>query len=222
MQLARIYDISVSEDLDPEIMALLNSAFQKLGIKARIAPQANDVIIGTEKGFLTIDILRKDRFYNEIISGRMEDRERLASGVYIVLLTPPPQQMKERETRVVEGKKLSLASRGISVIEVDDPGKVGELVAELVNRFRKVKVYPKIVKPRVRKTLSDVQIAVLATIPGVGEERARRLLSAFGSVANVAKARESEIAKIVGTKTAREIVRVMKTRYKESVEIPIE
>jgi excinuclease ABC subunit C len=58
-----------------------------------------------------------------------------------------------------------------------------------------------------RNQRSKSQVAsALDAIPGVGAKRKQDLLKAFKSVARIRQAKEEDIAKVVGAKTARKIV----------------
>ncbi len=61
--------------------------------------------------------------------------------------------------------------------------------------------------PRLRKAKVDDSIAMLTAIPGIGEEKARRLLEKFGNIQRVVNASISELMKVdgIGEKQARRI-----------------
>jgi Fanconi anemia group M protein len=66
-------------------------------------------------------------------------------------------------------------------------------------------------RPHAEPTKSRQALDVLASIPGVGDERARRLLDEFGSVRGVATASEEDLQRVerVGRVLARAIARVL-------------
>ncbi len=61
--------------------------------------------------------------------------------------------------------------------------------------------------PRMRKTMVDDNIAMLTAIPGIGEEKARRLLEKMGSVQKVVNASIADLKRVegVGDKQAKKI-----------------
>ncbi len=61
--------------------------------------------------------------------------------------------------------------------------------------------------PRMRKTRADDNIAMLTAIPGIGEEKARKLLENLGSVHNVVNASIAELRRVegIGDKQAKKI-----------------
>ena len=66
------------------------------------------------------------------------------------------------------------------------------------------------VKPTRKADLRALQVQTLATLPGVGEKYARRLLETFGSIYNVVNADVKSLARVLGEKRALKVYRFLR------------
>jgi ERCC4-type nuclease len=66
------------------------------------------------------------------------------------------------------------------------------------------------VRPARKADLRALQVQTLATLPGVGEKRARGLLEAFGNIYNVVNADPRALARVLGEKRALKVYRFLR------------
>ncbi len=102
----------------------------------------------------------------------------------------------------------------VSIAVKNDPGQVVPIVFEdefdsvLALKFigEKVRKGEFRILPRVRAR-EDYEVAMLTAIPGIGEERAKKLLKKFGNVQRIANASVVELMRVegIGEKFARRI-----------------
>jgi Fanconi anemia group M protein len=99
---------------------------------------------------------------------------------------------------------LTVAFR-LPMLRTSDAAETAECIVRIARH--EARRAARLTRPRT-PTPGRQALAVLASIPGVGDERARRLLNAFGSVAAVASASEQELRRVelVGEALARAIV----------------
>jgi len=66
------------------------------------------------------------------------------------------------------------------------------------------------IKPVSKKDLKSLQVQTLATLPGVGEKLAQKLLEHFGNIYRVVTASQEELAKVIGPKRAEKVYRFLR------------
>ncbi len=78
------------------------------------------------------------------------------------------------------------------------------------------RILPRLRRDVIKRNASATQVAMLTAIPGIGEEKAKRILKRFGSVQNVANAGVRELMKVsgIGEKQAKEIYNFFRTKLK--------
>lgn len=107
---------------------------------------------------------------------------------------------------------------GVSVIPTQDEDDTAALILSLAKREQEDE--GRLVSLRGERKpliLSERQIYVAESLPNVSAVLARRLLDHFGSLENLVSAAESELTKVegIGTGKAREIRKVLKSKYKK-------
>lgn len=71
---------------------------------------------------------------------------------------------------------------------------------------------------RIRGDISQAQLYLVASAPGIGPKLAEKLLRRFGSPAAVFSAPEGMLARVIGEKRARRLREVLDRRYGEREE----
>jgi ERCC4-type nuclease len=116
------------------------------------------------------------------------------------------QDQMRREA--IQGAIISLTLNFcIPLLRSRDPKESAHLMISAAKQLRRV---PSPVLPRSGKRPKGkykLQLHILQGLPGVGPERARRLLDTFGSIENVITAQAEQLARVsgIGTRTASRI-----------------
>jgi DNA excision repair protein ERCC-4 len=125
-------------------------------------------------------------FINSILDGRLfEQAARLRESGLRPVVVIEGGLWRELERRGVHpnaalGAMLALAAMGVSVLAVPDVARLGALLCLAARRGKKGIRVP---TPR-RKEVRDIkklQVALLASLPGVGPRRAEELLRRYGT-----------------------------------------
>lgn len=86
---------------------------------------------------------------------------------------------------------------------------------------RRRKEYNKPMLKKIKKpdTLKEQQLALISSLPGIGEKLASKLLERFGSPIEVFNAKINELERIIGYKRAERVKNVLESKYKERREV---
>ena len=199
-----------------ELKPLLEGGEAKSGIPF-------DYIISNDRGDCAVCIERKDAgdFVSSIVDGRVWEQlyhlSSMCSLAILIVVGSPTVALIERKfpRSAYIGALASIALK-------HSPGgfRVSVLVLETIYDFieflrlvcRKVDeddvLLP--IKPVRKADLKLLQIQTVATLPGVGEVYARKLLEKFGSIYNLVNASVDELEEVVGKKRAEKIYRFVR------------
>ena len=121
---------------------------------------------------------------------------------------------EEWEGRLGMRARLSAIARlllmGASLVCTKNKEESALMIAQLYRKLGEDES-PKVVLSKKPKGRGEQRVFVLASIPGVGEKLARKLLERFGSIKNIADASIKEIMEVekVGEKKAKKIKEVL-------------
>jgi len=182
-----------------------------------------DYIISSNKGDCAVCIERKDAgdFVSSIVDGRIWEQlyhlSSMCSLAILIVVGSPTVALIERK---FPRSAYIGALASIALKHSPEGFRVSVLVLETIYDFieflrlmcRKVDEDDILLPVRpVRKTdLNLLQIQTIATLPGVGEVYAKKLLEKFGSIYNLVNASVDEIEKVVGKKRAEKIYRFIR------------
>ncbi|AAL63692.1 ERCC4 domain-containing protein [Pyrobaculum aerophilum] len=130
-----------------------------------------------------------DDFVNSVIEGRIfEQAEKLKStGLKPVVVVEGDLwgELKYRKIspNAVLGALLALNSLGLGLIYTEDKAQTGILVCLAAKREAKRPVKTPVVKTK-QLDIKTLQIALLASLPGIGARRAEELLKKYGTPLN--------------------------------------
>ncbi|MGK0549969.1 MAG: ERCC4 domain-containing protein [Pyrobaculum sp.] len=129
-----------------------------------------------------------DDFVNSVIEGRVfEQAERLkSSGLKPVVVVEGDLWRELRYRRIspnaVLGALLALSSMGVGLVYTEDKAQTGVLVCLAARRAKKAAKAP---APKKKEAdVRSLQIALLASLPGIGPRRAEELLKKYGTPLN--------------------------------------
>ncbi|MGC9049458.1 ERCC4 domain-containing protein [Pyrobaculum sp.] len=131
-----------------------------------------------------------DDFVNSVVEGRLfEQAERLrSSGMRPVVVVEGDLWGELRFRRVspnaVLGALLALASMGVGLIYTEDRAQTGALVCLAARRESSKRGVKAPVAKKRGIDIRSLQIALLASLPGIGPRRAEELLRRYGTPLN--------------------------------------
>ena len=199
------------DDREPEkVFRMLEEA----GVEYKVRRlEVGDFLVVHESHEVAIERKAAEDFVNSTIDGRIFRQHYLLSSRYnlsfIFIIGSIEDVLAKREIRreAVIGALISLAVK-------KEKGQVVPIVFEnefdsilalkyIDSKIRKgeLRAFPKV------KAKEDYQVAMLTAIPGIGEERAKKLLKKFGSLQRIANASLYELMRVegIGEKYARRI-----------------
>ena len=175
-------------------------------------------------GGVELPVERKDvnDYLNSVIDGRLFDQCHRMSSRYelsfLCVVGDVDKALREREFRkeAYVGSIVSVALRrnsGVVIpLTLKDEDEFCLLLKSLNRQVEggSVKTAPRVI----RKGSLDDNVAMLTAIPGIGEEKARRLLEKFGSVHRVVNATIPELMRVdgIGEKQAKRIYEFVRGR----------
>jgi len=199
------------DDREPEKVFRM---LEKAGIDYEVRRlEVGDFLVVHESYEVAVERKTAEDFVNSTIDGRIFRQHYLLSSRYnlsfIFIIGSIDDVLMRREIRreAVIGAIVSLAIKR-------EKGQVVPILFE--NEFDSILalkyIDSKIVRgelkafPKIRAK-EDYQIAMLTAIPGIGEERAKKLLKKFGSLQRIANASLYELMRVegIGEKYARRI-----------------
>ena len=144
-------------------------------------------------------------FLNSLFQGRLFDQAYRLGEAYrvpVMIVEGDLQQAMESlsNPKAVWGALSSLSlGYGLHVFYTQDSAQTADLIYTLARRERFLKPTGPVVfaKPK-GKTIAEVQLGVVSSLPGVGEKFADRILSRFVSVRRVFAASAAELSTIRG------------------------
>jgi|Deesub1362A_J573_1020465.scaffolds.fasta_scaffold00559_35 ERCC4-type nuclease len=161
-------------------------------------------------------------FLNSIADGRLFTQCHLLSARYPLSFLMIVGNL-EREIANRMFRREAVVGAVISVAVKNKPGQVIPLIVENDDDFclalktieNKITSEDLRIVPRLKK-LENPQIAMLTAIPGIGEEKAKRILRYFGTIQRVANAGTGELMRVsgIGEKQARKIHDFFRTKLK--------
>ena len=162
-------------------------------------------------------------FLKSLYSGRLYDqasriKDYYEKAVFVVEGNFPDFIYELENPRVFWGALASLTLKfNLNVFFTAEPKQTADLIYTLVRQeSQRGRVGPYI-KRRIRAgDLEQLQLLLVASLPGVGPKLAERLLKRFGTVRRVFGASVAELASVegVGRAKAEKIVEILNSRYK--------
>jgi Fanconi anemia group M protein len=172
---------------------------------------------------------RKTRadFESSIMDGRLFSQlSELSSAVQrvVVVVEGEPEGATRINRKALLGAYSSVISDfGCSLFFTRGLAATAEIIHSLACHEQLAKKHPNSVYAK-RKALGlpQQQRAIIEALPNVGPTLAKSLLSYFDTVENVITAPESELRNVdkIGEKTAKELRRLLTTRYKKEEDSP--
>ena len=162
-------------------------------------------------------------FLKSLYSGRLYDqasriKEDYEKAFFIIEGNFPDFIYELENPRVFWGALASLAFKfNLNVFFTAEPKQTADLIYTLVRQeYQRGHVGPYVKKKIRAGDLEQLQLFLVATLPGVGPKLADRLLRRFGTVRRVFGASVAELASVegVGRAKAEKIVEVLNSRYK--------
>jgi Fanconi anemia group M protein len=111
-------------------------------------------------------------------------------------------EIKGLTPNLLPGLVISLCQMGFVPLFVDDPEDSVKIISELCERFKDDPDRTRVINRSVNITTNNI-----ITFPGVGNEKAERLITHFGSIRGVCNASIEELKQVygVGNKLAKKI-----------------
>ncbi|AEA47505.1 ERCC4 domain-containing protein [Archaeoglobus veneficus] len=197
-----------ADDREPERIV---EALQSMGITVRKKRlEVGDYLI--IHGSYAVAVERKDAddYVSSIVDGRLFDQlHRLANAYelsFLCIVGKVDFSRIRKEAFTGSLVSIALKSKGSVIPLRTDSEEEFCLVLKSINRQveeGKLKTVPRIVK----KASVEDSVAMLTAIPGIGVEKAKRLLEKFGSVYRVVNATIPELMRVegIGEKQAKRI-----------------
>ncbi|MGC8547811.1 MAG: ERCC4 domain-containing protein [Candidatus Micrarchaeia archaeon] len=161
-------------------------------------------------------------FASSIINSRLFDQlERLSSGfAKPILIVEGDDSEFLLNSKVLLGAMVSVyLDYGVQVMRSSGPEQTAEIIAKIAEHEQKEKARePVSVGIKRAYTISEWQILVLSSIPGIGKKLARSLITHFKTVRGVATASIDELMQVekIGKKKAELVHRVLNEEFKDS------
>ncbi|ADC64286.1 ERCC4 domain protein [Ferroglobus placidus DSM 10642] len=199
------------DDREPEkVFRMLEEAGVEYEIRRL---EVGDFLVVHESYEVAVERKSAEDFVNSTIDGRIFRQHYLLSSRYnlsfIFIIGSIEEVLVRREIRreAVIGALISLAVKKEKgqVVPITFENEFDSILAlkYIDSKIRKgeLRVFPRV------KAKEDYQIAMLTAIPGIGEERAKRLLEKFGNLQRIANASLYELMRVegIGEKYARRI-----------------
>lgn len=161
-------------------------------------------------------------FLRSVFDGRLfEQAERLTKTYKHSLLVVEgdvSQGLLETSNPMVFWGALAkvLSEWNLSVIFTSRETETAMFIHSLAQKLQEEKKTRISVKHKPKAyTLGEKQLRVICALPNIGPERAKRLLTRFGSVRKILRASKSELLSVdgIGEKTIRQIMDLIDTKY---------
>jgi Fanconi anemia group M protein len=170
---------------------------------------------------------RKTRtdFEASILDGRLfsqaADLTAAVPRVVVIVEGSPDYESRLNRASLLGAYSSLISDFGCALFFTRSQSATAEMLFALAkhDQLAKARALPVYAK-RKAKTLSEQQRAVVEALPNVGPKLAESLLQYFDTVENVMSAPESELREVgkIGEKTAKELRKMLSTRYKPGKE----
>ncbi len=197
--------------------AAVVEAIGKRGCKAIIRQlDVGDYIVSDRA---IVERKTRNDFESSIIDGRLFDQaSRITQAYEKVVYIIEGQSFAERVNRkaLMAAVASLMLNNNISIFFTRDPSASAELICALASKEQIESRRTILIKKP--KKHNDEQLSILyiaSAIPLIGEKTAENLLLHFGSLQNLFGATEQQLAEVkgVGKKRAREIAKILRTKY---------
>jgi len=195
------------DDREPErILEMLRN----MGVEAlRKRLELADYLITHQSFAVAVERKSSSDYVSSIADGRFFDQLHNLSKSYelsfLCIIGRPDFSRISREAFIGSFLSIALKSkRRIIPVQLESEKDFCMMLRSLDRQLRRGDLRT---APRLRKTDAEDSIAMLTAIPGVGVEKARRLLRKFGNVQRVVNASIPELMRVngIGEKQARRI-----------------
>lgn len=166
----------------------------------------------------TVAVERKSAsdYVSSITDGRFFDqlhKLRRSYGLSFIVIIGKPDLYRIKKDAFV-GSLLSVplkSNQRVIPVHVEDEEDFCLILKSLNKQIEEGRLRT---APRTKKTEIDDSIAMLNAIPGIGEEKARRLLEKLGNVQNVVNASIADLKRVegIGDKQAKKIYNFVRAR----------
>lgn len=194
----------------------------RLGLRPQVERlEVADYVIG---GVYGVERKTVDDFVNSIIDKRLFEQARLLRESYekpIVVVEGRLDEVvaaRNISLNQIFGALLALIDMGVHVIQVSDPHQTALLIYILSKRLEKESSYVRPSKRRVlrkgRASLRDIQVNLIATLPGISYSTAKRILATFRTPRKFFQATPAELRKAgLGPKKVGRILEILDTDF---------
>ncbi len=158
---------------------------------------------------------------NSIMNARLFDQlERLKSSFQkpILVIEESPEGYRLNSNVILGTMLKAYVDYGVQVIMSRSPQETAEVLFAMAKREQEHKDHePRLVGMKKAYTEYQWQLLIISSIPGVGPTLAKRLLSRFKSVKNIANSTVQELSKVekIGNKKAARIYEILNAVYTE-------
>mgnify|MGYP001770774873 FL=1 len=201
-----------------EMASNLPALLKELGISVRFEQLAvGDYVISDD---IAIERKTINDFISSIFDGRLFRQANDISSVYkqpILLvegdITLIPSLVNNQ--KVYYGALASLAiNYPLKLVFVPSVNESAIFIERLVYNLHKESRPRNIVKEK-GETIKEQQLSLLASLPGVGEKLAEKMLKRFGSPIKALTAPTTSLAEVVGSARAQKIKQILEAEYEE-------
>lgn len=178
------------------------------------ALDAGDYWIPKQQGFILIERSTYSDFIGKIISGRLWEQVRkckeASDDVYFLLENPFMQKFSKVSYKAIVAAKASL-SREVRLFETRNASETLVFIKKLYDKynsddnkeFKEVRVKPK------KMSYYEQARFMLLGLNGVGDSTVNKIFESYGSLYNVLRTKENELADVVGERLANQIRNVL-------------
>ncbi|OYT31400.1 MAG: hypothetical protein B6U94_03260 [Thermofilum sp. ex4484_79] len=210
---------------DREEKSLVTGYLRELGVHIIVKRiYVGDYVISNN---VVLERKTVDDFINSIIDKRLFEQAEKMMNIFsrpILIIEGDMEQVFSRRSinrRQVLGAVSTLVAMGISCIYSKDERDTAYILYSIAKRIQKEQKEEPVspVKLRFRKggkTIWDAQVNLIAAIPGISYEMAKKILKHFGCPRRFFKASGYELRKVdgLGEKRVRKIIEILDTKYK--------
>ena len=210
-----------------ELRSEVPSVLRELGAKVEIS---NLEIADYACGRTGIERKSAHDFLSSIVDKRIFEQAKYLVKAYpkaIVIVEGSLEKAIARRkigSPQVYGALAALLDMGVSVLMSSNPRETGWMIYSIARResikdHRKYLPPVKIRVPKYNKSVANVQLNLIASIPGISTELAHRILVHFGTPRRFFKATGSELRKVpgLGDKRVRKIIEILDTDYRSAL-----
>ena len=161
-------------------------------------------------------------FAHSLFDGRLFDQARRMAEtypqVYIIVEGDPARlrRYRGRERQLYAAIVALVMDYGARIIYSGGPGQTAYIIASIARRAAQEGRHAAVLRKKAKlESVSDWQLFILQSFPGVGEKTARRIMERFRSLRDFCNAPKSELARIegIGEKRADLIITILNRRF---------